>query len=88
MKIIIKKLQTLSEEIYKKGMNKNHIKNENDYIDSLSSQMHEIGYKEEEIKEKLGNIKKNNEMLNSVINIPQEELLMCNGEELMNRYAK
>ena len=50
--------------------------------------MHEIGYKEEEIKEKLGNIKKNNEMLNSVINIPQEELLMCSGEELMNRYAK
>ncbi len=86
MKIIILKLQRLSDEILIKGMNKNHIKNENEYIDSLSSQMHEIGYKESEIKKKLGDIKKNNEMLKSVIDIPKEDLLMKNADELMNQY--
>ena len=88
MKIIILKLQRLSDEILMKGMNKNHIKNENEYIDSLSSQMHEIGYKENEIKEKLGDIKKNNETLKSIINIPKEELLMKNADELMVEYIK
>ena len=81
------KLQRLSDEIYKKGMNKNHIKNENEYIDTLSTQMQEIGYKEEEIKEKLGDIKKNNNLLNSVIKIPQEEILMKNADELMAEYG-
>lgn len=38
--------------------------------------MQEIGYKEEEIKEKLGDIKKNNNLLSSVMKIPQEEILM------------
>lgn len=87
MKIIIMKLQRLSDEIYKKGMNKNHIKNENEYIDTLSTQMQEIGYKEEEIKEKLGDIKKNNNLLNSVMKIPQEEILMKNADELMAEYG-
>lgn len=81
------KLQRLSDEIYKKGMNKNHIKNENEYIDTLSTQMQEIGYKEEEIKEKLGDIKKNNNLLNSVMKIPQEEILMKNADELMAEYG-
>lgn len=87
IKIIIMKLQRLSEEIYKLGMNKNHIKNENEYIDSLSSQMHEIGYKEEEIKKKLGDIKKNNELLKKSISIPPEQLLMANADELMDKYG-
>ena len=88
MKITIMKLKSLSDEIYLKGMNKNHIKNENDYIDSLSAQMHEIGYKEEEIQKKLGEIKKNNELLKSVIKIPQEELLMENVDILMDTYGE
>ena len=88
MKIIIMKLQRLSDEIFIKGMNKNHIKNENEYIDSLSTQMQEIGYKENEIKEKLGDIKKTNDMLKSVINIPKEDLLMKNADELMGEYIK
>jgi len=87
MKIIIMKLQRLSDEIYRKGMNKNHIKNENEYIDTLSTQMQEIGYKEDEIKEKLGDIKKNNTLLNNVVKIPQEELLMKNADELMAAYG-
>lgn len=88
MKITIMKLKSLSDEIYRKGMNKNHIKNENDYIDSLSAQMHEIGFKEEEIQKKLGEIKKNNELLKSVIKIPQEELLMENVDKLMDTYGE
>ena len=85
IKIIILKLKRLSDEILIKGMNKNHMKNENEYIDSLSSQMHEIGYKENEIKEKLGDIKKNNDLLKSAIKINQEDLLEKSADELMNK---
>ena len=49
--------------------------------------MQEIGYKGDEIKEKLGDIKKNNNLLNSVVKIPQEELLMKNADELMAVYG-
>jgi len=88
MKIIIMKLQRISEEIYQKGMNKNHTKNESEYIDSLSVQMHEMGYKEDEIKKQLGDIKENNKLLESVIQIPPDELLMKNATELMNEYGE
>ncbi len=88
MKIIIMKLQRLSEEIFKKGMNKNHTKTESEYIDSLSAQMHEMGYKEDEIKKQLGDIKENNKLLESMINIPQEELLLRDANELMDTYGE
>ena len=87
MKIIIMKLQRLSEEIYLKGMNKNHTKNESEYIDSLSVQMHEMGYNEDEIKKQLGDIKENNKLLESVIQIPPHELLMKNATELIDEYG-
>jgi len=88
LKIIIMKLQRISEEIYQKGMNKNHTKNESEYIDSLSVQMHEMGYKEDEIKKQLGDIKENNKLLESVIQIPPDELLMKNATELMDEYGE
>ena len=88
MKIIIMKLKMLSEVSFEKGMNRSHIRKESEYIDSLGSQMKEMGYKDEEIKEQLSDIKKNNELLESVINIPQEELLTVNVSELMDKYIE
>lgn len=69
-------------------MNKSHTKSENEYIDSLSIQMKEMGYKEEEIKKQLGDIKQNNKLLESVIQIPKEELLIANANELMDKYGE
>ena len=87
MKIIIMKLQRLSDEIYKKEMIKYHIKNENEYINTLSTQLQEIGYKGDEIKEQLDDIKKNNNLLNNVVKISQEELFVKNVDELMAEYG-
>ena len=88
MKIAMMKLQNLSEQIEDKIMIKGHTKKENDYIENLENQLREIGYSEQEIKERIGNIKENNQLLDSVINIPPEELLLSNANDLMKKYVK
>ena len=88
MKITMMKLQKLSEQIEDKIMIKGHTRRENDYIDNLENQLREIGYNEEQIKERIGNIKENNQLLHSVMNIPQEELLLYNAGDLMKKYVK
>ena len=88
MKITMMKLQSLSEQIESKIMIKGHTRRQNDYIDNLEGQLRELGYSEEKIRERLGNIKENNQLLNSVINIPPEELLLSNANDLMEKYVK
>ena len=46
-----------------------------------------MGYNEEEIKKQLGDIKENNKLLESVIQIPPHELLMKNATELIDEYG-
>ena len=85
-KLIIMKIQRLFKEVYKKGINKNHFKIENDYINSLIEQMKEIGYSEDKIKDNFKNIKKSNELIKKLIEIPLEEILMKYINELIDKF--
>ena len=84
IKIIILKIQELSQKMYDIEMNKYHIQNKNDFIDYQISLYEEIGCKGEEFKE-LKDYKKRNELLKNINHISPEELLMITDNELMDK---
>lgn len=83
--LILVKLQKTSIILESKALNNRHIKNQNDYIDSLKEQLDDIGDDKDEKIEKLNEIKKiNNAFLNSQ-KINLEELKDMDNEQLTER---
>ena len=82
---IIIKLQGFSEKINDIAMNNNHIKTEDEYIDSLKDKMDEIGYKDKEQIEKLQQIKKNNKIFQESVKLKREELLKLDDSQLAEK---
>ena len=75
---IIVKLQSTSQKPELISMNKNHIKNEDEYIDNLKEQMKETGLKEEKQKEKLNEIKKQNKKIKEALKLNNETISISN----------
>jgi len=86
MVIIIMKLQNLSEKLHDIAMNHNHIKNEEEYINSLQDQMKETGLKDEEQEQLMKDIKDGNEYFKKALSIPKEEILGLSASELSEKY--
>lgn len=85
--LILVKLQKTSIILESKALNNRHIKNQNDYIDSLKEQLNDIGDDKDEKEKikKLNEIKKiNNAFLNSQ-KINLEELKDMDNEQLTER---
>ena len=60
---IIMQLKNISDKIDMLAMNKNNVKNEDEYIESLRAQMEEIGFKDEEQREEINRMKKQNKII-------------------------
>ena len=60
---IIMELKNISDKIDIYSMNKNNVKNEDEYIESLRIQMDEIGFKDEEQREEINRMKKQNKII-------------------------
>lgn len=60
---IIMQLKNISDKIDIYAMNKNNVKNEDEYIESLRIQMEEIGFKDEEQREEINRMKKQNKII-------------------------
>ena len=86
MVIIIMKLQNLSEKLNDIAMNHHHIKNEEEYINSLQDQMKETGLKDEEQEQLMKDIKDGNEYIKKTLTIPKEDLLGLSASELTEKY--
>ena len=60
---IIMQLKNISDKIEMLAMNKNNVKNEDEYIESLRVQMEEIGFKDDEQREEINRMKKQNKII-------------------------
>ena len=68
-------------------MNNNFMKTEDEYIDSLSEQMKEIGYKDKEQINKLKQVKENNRIFKESLKLKQEELINLSDSELAEKLS-
>ena len=85
---IIVKLQSTSQKPELISMNKNHIKNEDEYIDNLKKQMKDTGLKEEKQKEKLNEIKKQNKKIKEALKLNNETISILNEKWLTVKLKK
>ena len=60
---IIMQIKNISDKIDMLAMNKNNVKNEDEYIESLIVQMEVIGFKDEGHSEEINRIKKQNKVI-------------------------
>ena len=88
MKIKIMKLQALYNKIKEKGLNKNQIKVEIEYIDYLISLKLEEDLRDREGIEILKDVNKINNLIKNIVKIPEEELLNINANDFIKNYAK
>ena len=88
IQIIIVQLQRTSDKLNSIATNKNHIKTQDDYIDSLNEQMKGIGLKEEELKKKLKKIKEMNYKIRETLKLDQNELLKMSDSDLTEKLGK
>ena len=63
-------------------MNNNFVKNEDEFIDSLNNQMEEIGYKDNELINKL---KQNYKIIKESLKLKQEELINLSDSYLTEK---
>ena len=84
---VIVKLQNFYQKINDIVMNNNFMKTEDEYIDSLSEQMEEIGYKDKEQINKLKQVKENNRIFKESLKLKQEELINLSDSQLAEKLS-
>ena len=84
---VVVKLQGFYQKINDIAMNNNFMKTEDEYIDSLSAQMKEIGYKDQEQIYKLRQVKENNRIFRESLKLKQEELINLSDSELAEKLS-
>ena len=85
---IIIQLKNISDKIDNLAMNPNNIKTEDEYIDSLKKQMDEIGYNDEEQKNALDTMKKQNKIYSEIKkkdNLSDKELADLLGVKMSSK---
>ena len=82
---IIIKLKGISDKINDIAMNNNHLKTEDEYIDSLKDKMEEIGLKDEEQEKALKKMKENNRIFREVNSLNEKDLISIDDSELAKR---
>lgn len=84
---MVTKLQIYYQKINDIAMNNNFMKTEDEYIDTLSAQMNEIGYKDKEQINKLKQIKENNRIFRESIKLKQEDLINLSDSQLAEKLS-
>ena len=82
---IITRLHSCYQKINDIAMNNNHIKTEDEYIDSLKDNMNEIGIDDKEQIEKLKQIKENNRIFRESIKLSENELINLDESKLKSK---
>ena len=82
---MIIKLQQQVAKIEDIAMNNRHIKNEDEFIDSLKDKMEEIGLNDEEQKKVIQNMKENMKIFKEKNNIKEEEVINLNDDHLAEK---
>ncbi len=79
------RLHSCYQKINDIAMNNNHLKTEDEYIDSLKDNMIEIGIEDKEQIEKLKQIKENNRIFRESIKLSENELINIDESELKDK---
>lgn len=82
---IIIRLKGISEKINDIAMNNNHLKTEDEYIDSLKDKMEEIGLKDEEQEKALKKMKENNRIFREVNNLNEKDIMKLDDSQLAEK---
>jgi len=82
---IITRLHSCYQKINDIAMNNNHLKTEDEYIDSLKDNMIEIGIEDKEQIEKLKQIKENNRIFRESIKLNEKDLINLDESELKDK---
>ena len=82
---IIIKLKRISEKINDIAMNNNHLKTEDEYIDSLKDKMEEIGIKDEEQEKALKKMKENNRIFREVNQLNEKDIIKLDDSQLAEK---
>jgi len=82
---IIIKLKQALEKIDDIAMNQRHLKNEDEFIDSLKDKVKEIGLKDEDQNKELQNMKVNIKIFKEKNKLKEEEIMNLNDDELAKK---
>lgn len=66
-------------------MNNNHLKTEDEYIDSLKDKMEEIGIKDEEQEKALKKMKENNRIFREVNQLNEKDIIKLDDSQLAEK---
>ena len=66
-------------------MNNNHLKTEDEYIDSLKDKMEEIGIKDEEQEKALKKMKENNRIFREVNKLNEKDIIKLDDSQLAEK---
>ena len=83
--LIIYKLQECYQKINDIAMNNNFIKTEDEYIDSLKSNIEQIGYEDTEQIKILNKIKEENKIFQEAIKLKKDDLANLNDSQLIEQ---
>jgi len=82
---IIVKLKSISNKINDIAMNNNHLKTEEEYIDSLEDNIKEVGFKDEEQKKLLEQQKNCIRIFKETNNLNEKEIMNLNDSQLAEK---
>ena len=83
--VVIYKLQSYYQKINDIAMNNNFIKTEDEYIDSLKSNIEQIGYDDSEQIKILNKIKEDNKIFQEAIKLKKDDLINLNDSQLIEQ---
>lgn len=83
--VVIYKLQSYYQKINDIAMNNNFMKTEDEYIDSLKSNIEQIGYEDSEQIKILNKIKEDNKIFQEAIKLKKDDLINLNDSQLIEQ---
>lgn len=79
---IIIRLQNISQKIEDIAMNNNHLKTQDEYIDSLKDKMDQIGMNDEQQKNNLKKMKEDIKIFREINELKEDEVMKLNDSQL------
>ena len=82
---IIIRLQNISQKIEDIAMNNNHLKTQDEYIDSLKDKMDQIGMNDEQQKNNLKKMKEDIKIFREINELKEDEVMKLNDSQLAEK---
>ena len=83
--VVIYKLQSYYQKINDIAMNNNFMKTEDEYIDSLKSNIEQIGYEDSDQIKILNKMKNNNKIFHEIIKLKKDDLINLSDSQLIEQ---